>query len=126
MSRILIVSYRPAPGKFHEVVGLLRAQYQRSRALGMASTNRPLLARSAAGDLTLIATFSHADDLDRCWEDPDFQDLDARLAEVAEMIPARSLHEASGSYMDLEEIGADPKPSNADLSTLDATLERVS
>jgi hypothetical protein len=58
----------------------------------MEATNRPLLARSAAGEPTLIATFAHGDDLDRCWEDPDFQGLDARLAEVAEMIAVRSLH----------------------------------
>jgi hypothetical protein len=109
MSRILIVSYRPLQGQFQEVVALLREQYRRIRALGVALAQPPLLARSAAGELTFIAAFAQGEDVDRCWEDPDFQDLDARLSEVAEMIPVRSLHEASGSYMDLEEVAAEPR-----------------
>jgi hypothetical protein len=107
MPRALIVSYRPAPGEFHSVVDLLRAQYRRIVELGVVSTRAPLLLRSAAGELTYIAVFASTCEVDRCWEDPDFQDLDARLAEIAEMVPARSLSEASCSYMDLEELVAD-------------------
>jgi hypothetical protein len=51
-----------------------------------------------------VASFADGHDVDRCWEDPEFQDLDARLAVVAEMIPVRALHEASASYMDLEAV----------------------
>lgn len=104
MARILIVSYRPAPGNTQAVIELLRAQYLRALELGAQTHSRPLLARSAAGELTYIATFDHADHVDRCWEDPDFQDLDARLAELADMIPMQSIGEASASYMDLEFI----------------------
>jgi hypothetical protein len=86
------------------VVDLLRAQYRRIVALGVVTTRAPLLLRSAAGELTYIAVFAHAGEVDRCWEDPDFQDLDARLAQVAEMVPARALSEASCGYMDLEEL----------------------
>jgi hypothetical protein len=124
MSRILIVSYRPVAGQFHEVVALLRDQYRTIRGLGVALKYPPLLARSAAGELTFIATFAKGEDVDRCWEDPDFQDLDARLAEVAEMIPVRSLHEASGSYMDLEEVGTETRPGNSEKAN--ATLELLS
>lgn len=102
MSRLLIVSYRPAPGNTPAVIELLRAQYRRALDLGAQTLSDPLLARSAAGDLTYIVTFAEAEHVDRCWEDPDFQDLDARLAELADLIPLRSLGEASASYMDLE------------------------
>ncbi len=75
----------------------------------------PLLARSAAGELTYVASFADGHDVDRCWEDSEFQDLDARLAAVAEMIPAKALHDASASYMDLEAVermapSAEPAP----------------
>jgi hypothetical protein len=113
--RILIVSYRPAPGKFDTVVSLLQDQHRRARALGVAYAQPPLLARSAAGELTYVASFADGHDVDRCWEDSEFQDLDARLAAVAEMIPARALHEASASYMDMEAVermapSAEPAP----------------
>jgi hypothetical protein len=124
MSRILIVSYRPVPGQFDQVVALLRDQYRRIRALGVAMAQPPLLARSAAGELTFVAAFVQGEDVDRCWEDPDFQDLDARLAAVGEMIPVRSLHEANGSYMDLEEVGAAPRLGRSEKA--DAALELLS
>jgi hypothetical protein len=126
MSRILIVTYRPAPGHFEEVIALLRAQYQRIRALGVDTTRPPILVRSAAGELTYVASFAHADEVDRCWEDPEFQDLDGRLAEVAEMIPLRALHEASGSYADLEEVGPDRKASPLARDDSDEAIELLS
>ncbi len=109
--RILIVSYRPARGEFDTVVDLLHAQHRRARALGIVYAQPPLLARSAAGELTYVASFADGHDVDRCWEDSEFQDLDSRLATVAEMIPARALHEASASYMDLE--GVEPPTRSA-------------
>jgi len=112
MSRVLIVSYRPAPGQFEAVVVLLRAQYRRLRSLGVSQPTAPILARSAAGELTYVAVFDHADDVDRCWEDPEFQDLDAQIGQLAEMVPVRSLHEASGSYMDLEAVAAETRSSS--------------
>jgi hypothetical protein len=125
--RILIVSYRPAPGEFDTVVGLLHAQLRRGRALGVTYAQPPLLARSAAGELTYVASFGDGHDVDRCWEDAEFQDLDARLAAVAEMIPARALHEASASYMDLE--GVEPPPRSAGLASSegrDSTVKLLS
>jgi hypothetical protein len=113
--RILIVSYRPAPGEFDTVVSLLREQNQRVRHLGVTYAQPPLLARSAAGEITYVASFADGHDVDRCWEDPAFQDIDARLATVAEMIPVRALHEASASYMDLE--GVEPTARSAELAT---------
>jgi hypothetical protein len=107
MSRVLIVSYRPASGQLEAVVELLRAQYRRLRTLGVTQPTAPILARSAAGELTYVAVFDHADGVDRCWEDPEFQDLDGQIGQLAEMVPIRALHEASGSYMDLEEVTAD-------------------
>jgi hypothetical protein len=108
--RILIVSYRPTPGELDTVVGLLHAQHRRARALGVIYAQPPLLARSAAGELTYVASFADGRDIDRCWEDSEFQDLDSRLATVAEMIPARALHEANASYMDLEGIEPPRQP----------------
>ena len=45
--------------------------------------------------------------MDRCWKDPEFQDLDGKIGRLAEMVPIRALDEASGSYIDLEEVTAD-------------------
>jgi hypothetical protein len=112
MSRVLIVSYRPAPGQLEAVVVLLRAQYRRLRSLGVTQPSAPILARSAAGELTYVAVFDQANGVDRCWEDPEFQDLDAQIGQLAEMIPVRALHEASGSYMDLEHVTAEIRRSS--------------
>jgi hypothetical protein len=124
--RIWIVSYRPAPGEFDTVVALLHAQHRRARVLNVAYAQPPLLARSAADELTYVASFADGNDVDRCWEDPEFQDIDARLAMVAEMIPARALHEASASYMDLEGVEAPPRTAGLAPSEKDPTVEMLS
>jgi hypothetical protein len=107
MARVLIVSYRPAPGEYDAVLALLRAQYQRVIDLGIVPRHPPLLARSAVGEITYVATFARPDDVDRCWEDAVFQELDTRLSGIAELIPLRSMCEASASYMDMEAVEAD-------------------
>jgi hypothetical protein len=107
-------------------MGLLHAQHRRARALNVAYAQPPLLARSAAGELTYVASFADGHDVDRCWEDPEFQALDARLAAVAEMIPARALHEASASYMDLEGVDPPPRAASSATSAGDPTAELLS
>jgi len=126
MSRVLIVSYRPAPGQLEAVVELLRAQYRRLRSLGVTQPSAPILARSAAGDLTYVAVFDHADGVDRCWEDPEFQDLDGQIGQLAEMVPIRTLHEASGSYMDLEAVTAATQRSSVPAEAAGPTAELLS
>lgn len=126
MARILIVTYRPAPGKYDAVLKLLRAQYQRVLDLGIVPRHRPLVARSAVGEITYVATFGHPDDVDRCWEDAAFQDLDTGLSGIAEMIPARSLCEASASYIDMEAVEIEGEMLPADGPDAQVTRELVS
>lgn len=126
MARILIVTYRPAPGKYDEALALLRAQYQRVIDMGIVPRHAPLLARSAVGEITYVATFAHPDDVDRCWEDASFQELDTRLAEIAELIPMMSMCEASASYIDMEAVESPGTVPRANRSHADMTRELVS
>lgn len=49
-------------------------------------------------------TMQSGTDVDRLWEDPDFQDIDASLSGIARMVPMQTLDEASASYMDLASL----------------------
>lgn len=101
MARILMVSYRPNPGKRAEVLGHLEAQHRRIRELGVQTKGLPLLGEGIHGEVVYVIALETGIDVDRLWEDPVFQDIDAKLSTAARMVPMRTLDEASASYVDL-------------------------
>lgn len=108
MARIVMVAYRPFDQKREAVLGLLREQHLLVRRLGLMGGRHPWLMEGVNGEIVYIAAFNDARQVDQCWENEDFQDLDSRLAQVAHMIPLRNLQEASSSYVDMAALATEP------------------
>lgn len=104
MERIVVVAYRPNPGMRGELLRLLEAQHRRGREMGLLRNSHPLLAEGIHGEIVYIVTMQSGTDVDRLWEDPAFQDIDANLSSIARMVPVQTLDEASASYIDLASL----------------------
>jgi hypothetical protein len=104
VERILVVAYRPNAGKREELLAFLAAQHRRGRELGLLDDIRPLLGEGTHGEIVYIVTLRSGTDVDRLWEDPVFQDLDASLSMIARMVPLQTLDEAAASYMDMASL----------------------
>lgn len=104
MGRILIVAYRPHDGQHAAAVLLWEAMHDRALKLGVVNSTRPMFGYGTHGEMVVIVELIVDTGLDRLWDDEIFQDLNARLAALAVMIPVRNLDEASAMYMDVETI----------------------
>lgn len=104
VERILVVAYRPNAGKREELLTLLAAQHRRGRELGLLEESRPLLGEGTHGEIVYIVTMRSGTDVDRLWEDPVFQDIDASLSMIARMVPLQTLDEAAASYVDIASL----------------------
>lgn len=101
MARLLIVAYRPRPGKRKLVLPLMRGIYRAAKRLDLFES-RPLLGWSAEGHLIYIAMVKSTEHIDHAWEDEEYQDLSAQLATVADLLPLQTLSEASASFINLQ------------------------
>jgi hypothetical protein len=101
VERILVIAYRPEPGQRDATVRILEAQHARAREIGVLRSSRPILGEGTHGEIVVIVELVAGTDLDVLWEDELFQDLDARLATLAVMVPVRALDESSAMYMDI-------------------------
>jgi hypothetical protein len=101
MDRILVVAYRPHRGKRDELLGLLAEQHARARERDILGTALPMLCEGVHGEIIYIVTLRSGAKVDTMWEDESYQDIDARIALVARLVPIGTLDEAHASYMDL-------------------------
>lgn len=104
MSRILMVAFRPHPQQRETVLKLLFAQHLRVMSLGLIGQRPPWVMEGSNGEIAYIAAFEDPGQIDRCWQDETFQDLDSKLLEVSDMVPIQTLQEASGAFLDMEEL----------------------
>ncbi|QWT20196.1 hypothetical protein KPL74_20930 [Bacillus sp. NP157] len=104
MSRILMVAFRPHAGQREALLSLLHFQHMHVRGLGFIAKRQPWLMEAANGEIVYVAGFDDCGQVDLCWEDETFQDINSQISDIADMVPLRSLHEASAAYVDMEAL----------------------
>lgn len=94
MGDLVIVAYKPKPGKVEELLALSRAHVPILRALGLATDRTPIIAQAADG--TVVEIFEWADGaIVTAHELPEVQAMWGRYAEVCDYIPIGDLPEAA-------------------------------
>ena len=103
MGDMVIVSYRPKPGREADLLALTREHVPILRALGLA-TDRPTLAmRSKSG--AIVEVFEWRDGaIASAHQNPEVQAMWARYAEVCDYAPLNTLPEASELFATFEPI----------------------
>ncbi len=97
MSEIVIVAYRPKPGRDEALLALLKDHAATLRRLGLATDRKSVLMR--AGDGSFIEVFEWKDGaIDAAHADPAVQAMWAEFAKVCDYIPLDALTEASDLF----------------------------
>ena len=94
MGDMVVVAYRPKPGREADLLALTRRHVSDLRAWGLA-TDRPALAMVGEGGVVLEAFEWVEGAIARAHEHPQVQAMWARYAEVCDYTPLRDLPEAA-------------------------------
>jgi hypothetical protein len=97
MGDVVIVAYRPKPGREADLLALTRTHVSELRALGLA-TDRPATAMRAK-DGTVVEVFEWQDGaIARAHEHPAIHAMWARYAEVCDYVPLSDLAESRDMF----------------------------
>lgn len=94
MGRIVIVAYRPKPGREEDLKALVRSHVTRLRGLGLATGRDPVCMEAADGSIVEVFEWMSAEAVEQAHADPDVQAMWAEFAEVCDYLPVGQLAEA--------------------------------
>lgn len=104
MGRLVIVAYRPKPGRADELLALARQHVPVLRRLGFATERAPYLMRAEDGTLIEVFEWKSAEAIARAHEDPAIQAMWAQYAEVCDYVPLGGVDEARNLFAEFEAV----------------------
>ena len=102
MGRIVIVAYRPKPGKTEDLKALVRAHVPKLRALGLATERAALAMEAADGSIVEVFEWSSPDAMEAAHANPEVQALWGEFAEACDYVPVAELPEAGQLFSEFE------------------------
>ncbi len=112
MGRIVIVAYRPKPGRQPALERLMRHHHERLRAEGLATDRRPVLMRTRDGTVVEVFEWISADAPAAAHANSAVQRMWTEYAEVSDYVPLAELSEARETFAEFEplELGQELHP----------------
>ena len=104
MGQMVIVVYRPKPGREAELLRLVREHVPALRAQGLATAREPLVLRAADGSLVEVFEWTSAQGVVGAHHNPDVQALWSRFAECCDYEMLASLPEAQRLFSPFEPV----------------------
>jgi quinol monooxygenase YgiN len=104
MGRMVIVAYRPKPGKEQALLQLTREHVPILRAEGLATDRPPCAMRAADGTIVEVFEWSSDEAIASAHTNPHVQAMWGRYAEACEYVPLNSLSEAQQMFAGFEPI----------------------
>ena len=103
MGEVVIVAYRPRPGRDAALEALTREHIPYLRELGLVTERAPIAMRNAQG--VVVEVFEWRDGaVEAAHADPKVHALWARYAEVCDYVPLRELPEAAELFATFQPI----------------------
>lgn len=103
MGRMVIVAFRPKPGKADELLELVREHVPTLRELGLATARAATVMRNAAG--VVVEVFEWEDGaIERAHAHPDVLAMWERFAAVADYVPLGELPEAAQMFAEFDPV----------------------
>lgn len=96
--RIVIVGYRPFPGKEAELKELMKNHVNILRSQGLASDREPILMQAGNGTVIEVFGWKSKEAIESAHTNPAVQKMWAEYAEVCEYIPIGSLQESTNLF----------------------------
>ncbi|GGX69935.1 hypothetical protein [Saccharospirillum salsuginis] len=98
MGRIVIVAYRPKPGKSAELQALAKTHLSILKAEQLVTDRDSILMRAEDGTVVEVFEWRSREDIDRAHNNPVIQQMWRDYAEVCDYIPIAQVPEASGLF----------------------------
>lgn len=101
MGRIVIVAYRPKPGRADALETLVLQHHEQLRAEGLVTDRPPVRARSEEGTVVEVFEWASAEAMQAAHENPAVQKMWTEFAEICEYIPIAQVPEAAKLFSEL-------------------------
>src|SRR5205823_14333799 len=99
---VVIVAYRPKPGKENELIDLVRSRVPTLRKEGLVSDRVPTIMRSRHGTIMVVSAWKSREASDAAHKNPNVLALWNTFFAICDCIPLNTLAEASEMIAVLE------------------------
>jgi quinol monooxygenase YgiN len=101
---IVIVAYRPKPGKDHELLELVRGRVPTLRKEGLVTDRAPTIMRSRDGTIVEVSEWKSKEAIDAAHKNPNVLAMWEKFFAICECVPLKTLAEAADMFAGFEPI----------------------
>src|SRR6266481_322008 len=101
---VVIVAYRPKPGKENELVDLVRSRVPTLRKEGLVSDRVPTMMRSRDGTIIEVSEWKSREAIDAAHKNPNVLAMWNKFFALCDCVPLKSLAEAEEMFAGFEPV----------------------
>jgi quinol monooxygenase YgiN len=101
---VVIVAYRPKPGKENELVDLVRSRVPTLRKEGLVSDRLPTIMRARDGTIIEVSEWKSREAIDAAHKNPNVLAMWNQFFALCDCVPLKSLAEAEEMFAGFEPI----------------------
>ncbi len=101
---VVIVAYRPKPGKENELVDLVRGRVPTLRKEGLVSDRVPTVVRSRDGTIIEVSEWKSREAIDAAHKNPNVLAMWNQFFALCDCVPLKSLAEAEEMFAGFEPV----------------------
>jgi hypothetical protein len=102
--RVVIVAYRPKPGKGDVLLAEVRDHHHLLRSEGLATDRHPIVMRAADGAIIEVFEWASPAAIEEAHANPRVQAMWSRFAKCCDYVPLASLEEAANLFAEFEPL----------------------
>jgi len=102
--RIVMVGYKPLPGKDSALKGLVKTHVARLRKEGLVSDREPILMISKSGIFIEVFGWKSKEAIESAHKNPEVQKMWAEYAEVCEYVPVGTVEEVMNLFSEFSAV----------------------
>ena len=101
---VVIVAYRPKPGKENELIDLVRSRVPTLREEGLVSDRVPTIMRSRDGTIIEVSEWKSREAIDAAHKNPNVLAMWNKFFAICDCIPLNTLAEAKEMFAGFEPV----------------------
>jgi quinol monooxygenase YgiN len=102
--RIVMVGYKPLPGKADALKELMKTHVARLRKQGLVSDREPILVESKSGTIIEVFGWKSKEAIAAAHTNPEVQKMWGEYAEVCEYVPVGTLEETGSLFSEFTPV----------------------
>ena len=101
---VVIVAYRPKPGKENELVDLVRSRVPTLRKEGLVTDRPPTIMRASDGTIIEVSEWKSREAIDAAHKNPNVLAMWNKFFALCDCVPLKSLAEAEEMFAGFEPV----------------------